>query len=248
LLLLSTDTDRHSARNGQGITAANFTAAFISVLNLDVESANTITTGMLGKLGAPLNETATFSLDVFAAHNNTEHDASLSRVDILQGGVEGTIRVDRRLVDALIRDVQVTEQPGVNTRSLGHTRGRRERESTQAGSPPLSEFFTSAGQGEAALLAILFGTGEGEGRVAPTGQVKTWLLEERFPVELGYRRSADVLTIAVVGELGASNRRFQDAERNQTLPDADAGTTAGVGKGAGHVRGNDVFGVIEGIH
>jgi len=203
---------------------------------------------MLGRLGAPQNEADSFSLNVFASHNHTEHDASLSRVDVIQGGVDGTICVDRRLVDAMIRDVRDTKQPGVNTRSLGHTRVRREQESMRAGSPPLSELFTGAAQGEAALLAVLFGTGDGDARVAPMEQVRAWMVEERFPVELGYRRSAEVLTGKLLGELSAGIKKFQDLELDQTVADADAATTAGGRKGAGDAHGHHAPGLGGIVH
>jgi len=152
---------------------------------------------------------------------------------MIQVGIDGIISVNRRLVDAMVGDVRDTKQPGINTRSLGHTRVRREQESMRAGSPPLSELFTGAAQGEAALLAALFGTGDGNARVAPVEQVRTWMVEERFPVELGYQRSAEVLTGELLGELSAGIKKFQDLELDQTVADADDTTTAGGRKGAG---------------
>ena len=83
----------------------------------------------------------------------------------------------------------------LDTGTLGKSRARRESESRAIGSPPLPERFTSFAQLEASFIPLVFGVGEvATSRYAPIDQVKAWLYEERFQVELGYARSSAPLT------------------------------------------------------
>jgi hypothetical protein len=101
----------------------------------------------------------------------------------------------------------------VTTTSLGKSRVRREKESRGVGSPPLSDLFVGVATGEAGLLLLILGQGEGAGRQAPKDVAKAWLLQERFPVEKGYRRSEVPLTSEFVAPISAAI----GAERSRLL-------------------------------
>ncbi|KAF2670824.1 Cloroperoxidase, partial [Microthyrium microscopicum] len=171
------------SRDGKGITKTNFTDGIATALNVDPSFAAIITNGAIGALGAPANESASFSLDQLDVHDVDEHDASLTRLDKIQGQ---TLTVQPSLVDALLAD---SDTGFITTNSLAISRVRREKESVAAGSPPLSDHFVGVSLGEAAFVLLVTGLGEGAARQAKKDIVKAWLDEERFPVELGYQRS-----------------------------------------------------------
>jgi hypothetical protein len=176
-------------RDGSNITKEDFNAAQVDALNMTPELANHTTNAMVAKLGAPKNTSTSFSLADFAAHDFTEHDASLTRQDYLQGNV---VDVQPGLVVLLMND-------GVggwlSAMTIGKSRARRESESRSIGSPPLPERFTTFAHLESSFILLVFGVGEvPSARYAPADQVKTWLEEERLPTELGYVRSATPLT------------------------------------------------------
>jgi hypothetical protein len=91
----------------------------------------------------------------------------------------------------------------LTTTSLGKSRVRREKESREAGSPPLSDRFVGVATGEAGLLLLVAGEGDGEARQAMKDLTKTWLIEERFPIEYGYRRSEVPLTMEFLASITA---------------------------------------------
>ncbi|KAF1984674.1 Cloroperoxidase [Aulographum hederae CBS 113979] len=202
-------------RDGKGITHDAFVQAQVNGLNLSPDLATTITNGMLGRLGAPQNQSEFFNMDQFSFHDHTEHDASLSRLDKIQGDF---VRVNARLVDTFLRD---SKTDSLNTASIGASRARREDESVKAGSPPLSDSFVAAGQGEAALILLIFGTGSGDSRNAPKSMVKSWLLKEEFPTAQGFVRSETQITPDVLAPLTAGIKRVRDQLSNSTTPDDD---------------------------
>lgn len=150
---------------------------------------------MVAKLGSPKNASATFDLSDFDAHDFTEHDASLTRLDRLQGD---TTDVQPSLVELLLAD---SETGWVDAFSIGRSRARREAESRGIGSPRLSEAFVSFAQLEASFILLVFGVENGTGvvRRAEKEMVRKWLNEERFPVREGFVRS-DGESGGVVGE------------------------------------------------
>lgn len=162
------------------------------------ELSNHTTDAMVAKLSSPKNTSAFFSLADFAAHDFTEHDASLTRQDAIQGNV---VDVIPGLVVLLMND---SVNGWIDTDTIGKSRARRESESRAIGSPPLPERFTSFAQLEASFIPLVFGIGGDASapgsRYAPADQLKTWLYEERLPTELGYVRSPVPLT----GDLQAS--------------------------------------------
>jgi hypothetical protein len=176
-------------RDGLNITKMDFNSAQVEALNMTPELANKTTNAMVAKLGIPKNTSSTFNLADFAAHDFTEHDASLTRLDKIQGS---TVDVQPSLVLLLLED---SSTGWLNTTSIGRSRARREAESRENGSSHLSEAFTAFAQLESSFIPLVFGVGDlASMRSAPSEQVKVWLNEERFPAELGYVRSQVPLT------------------------------------------------------
>jgi len=199
-------------RNGQGVTVEDFNDAQVTALNFDPTLAAAITSGMLGKLGAPQNESASFTLDQFDSHDHTEHDASLTRLDKIQGDF---VTVNPQFVSNLLADAS---GDSLDTDSIGKSRARREKESIAAGSPVLTDAFTAAAQGEAALILLVIGRGgQGADRKAPKNQVQAWMDYERLPVEEGYVRSETVLDSATLTPLTQGIKTEHDLIRNGTV-------------------------------
>jgi hypothetical protein len=173
--------------------------------------ASQTTNAMVKKLGSPVNESESFNLEDFAAHDATEHDASLTRADIIQGSV---IDVDPALVHLMLTD---SKTAWLDTESIGRTRVRRENESQDIGSPPLSSDFVNFAQLEASFIILVFGSGGDqdhvETRAASKARVKSWFNEERFPVDLGYNRSRSELTIplqdSIISSIGNWYRKIR---------------------------------------
>jgi len=194
-------------RNGQDISKEDFNNAQVTALNFSPDLASQTTNAMVSKLGAPRNLSDTFSLGEFSSHDFTEHDASLTRDDVLQGDATD---VDRGLVQKLIDDAKI---PWLNTTSIGRARARREAESVAAGSPKLSSAFVASGQLESSFLLLVFGVGgedDPDARGAPKEQVKEWLDVECFPVNKGYNRSEMVLTSDLHDALTAGVKKYHD--------------------------------------
>jgi hypothetical protein len=195
-------------RDGRNISKDDFNSAQVNALNFSPDLASKTTDAMVAKLKAPENSSATFDLDDFAAHNQTEHDASLTRLDLIQGS---TIDVNPGLVVKLLDDSDLS---WLNTSSVGRSRARREAESITIGSPKLSDAFTSFAQLEASFILLVFGVGGDQDmnvRGAPKEQVKLWLNEERFPIEKSYARSATVLTTDMQQGLIDGIKKYHDA-------------------------------------
>jgi len=195
------------SRDGQNITTEDFNNAQVVALNFSPDLASTTTNAMVAKLGAPTNLSDTFSLGQFSSHDHTEHDASLTRLDVIQGDA---VDVNYGLVQRLLDDATF---PWLNTTSLGHSRVRREAESIAAGSPKLADRFVSFAQLEASFITLVFGVGgenDTDARGAPKDQVKAWLDEERFPIEKGYDRSATVLTSNLHDALTDGVKKYHD--------------------------------------
>jgi hypothetical protein len=157
---------------------------------------------MLGKLGVLTNDTeqdANLRLDLEQTnvHDKTEHDASISRFDLSQGD---NLHVQGRLVQDFLDDTVPMAYPYLNTSSVGRTRVRREHESLALGNPPLSDIFFTGAQGEAGLIITIFSDGTGpitaknaDSRRIPKERVRSWLMNERFPTEQGFKRSSRVI-------------------------------------------------------
>ncbi|KAF2416442.1 Cloroperoxidase, partial [Tothia fuscella] len=185
-------------RNGRQISIAQFDQSIIDSINFHPDFAHAITMAMLGKLGVLVNNTeqdASLRLDLEQTnvHDKTEHDASISRFDLSQGNNKN---VQTELVQDLLDDTLPMAYNYLNTSSVGRTRVRRERESLKLGNPPLPSIFFSGAQGEAGLLLTVMSDGSSpitsqnaDFRRAPKERIKSWLVNERFPTEQGFKRS-----------------------------------------------------------
>jgi hypothetical protein len=186
------ETPRSILRRYDLIQIPRFNQAQVDALNMTPDLASKTTNAMIKKLGSPVNESESFNLDDFSVHDATEHDASLTRADVIQGSV---VDVDPALVRLMLAD---SEQPWLNTESIGRTRVRREKESLAIGSPALSSDFVHFAQLEASFIILVFGFGGDQDqidtRVASKELVQEWFNEERFPIEIGYYRSQVELT------------------------------------------------------
>ena len=166
----------------------------MNATNIDPAFVLSFTQTTFTNLGVPLD--GTIDLVDLDRHDVTEHDASLTRLDIIQGD---TLAVQLGMVGDMLNDA-----PGginyLNTTSLGLTRARREKESQAVGSPPLPVGFENLALAEAGLVLLLLGTGgetNPDERQALKSQVNEWFHFERFP--RGWVMSPTVLT--VVGDL-----------------------------------------------
>lgn len=179
-------------RDGRSISKDDFNKAMVDALNFDESLASGTTNAMVAKLGSPFNSSSAFDLEDFSTHDHTEHDASLTRLDVLQGSNSD---VAPGLVKLLMDD---SDTSYINAVSIGKSRIRRECESQAIGSPKLSTAFTAFAQLEASFIPLVFGTGgttkNANNRNAPKTPVRVWLNEERFPSDHGYKRPSTVLT------------------------------------------------------
>jgi len=168
---------------------------------------------MVAKLGSPKNSSIAFDLADFASHNHTEHDASLTRLDIIRGSISD---IQPSMVDLLLAD---SNTQYLNTSSIGYSRARREAESVAIGSPMLSAAFTSFAQLEASFILVVFGVGglnDTDARDAPKSQIHDWLNNERFPTDYGYERSQTILTSDLQQSLINGIKSFHDEYAGST--------------------------------
>jgi Peroxidase, family 2 len=195
-------------RDGRNITKDEFNNAQVAALNFHPDLASGTTNAMVAKLGSPKNSSAAFDLEDFASHSYTEHDASLTRLDILQGSV---VDVNPGLVLKLLDDSSL---PWLNTSSVGRSRARREAESKAIGSPPLSDAFTHFAQLESSFILLVFGVGGDQNSIdkigAPKDRLKEFLNEERFPINKGWQKSETVVTSDLQKAIIAGIQKYHD--------------------------------------
>lgn len=152
----------------------------------------------MGILSSSENHTEkTINLQDLNLHGKNEHDASMSRLDKIQGD---TLRVQPDLVQKILDDTVPISYPYLNTSSIGRTRVRREKESCAAGSgEPNQKITIGPGVGEGALALIFIGEGVQDGSsdaadrlIVRKERLREWLDLEKIPV--GWRRSKKVVT------------------------------------------------------
>ena len=200
-------------RDGRNISKDDFNDAQVLALNFDPSLASMTTNAMVAKLGSPKNSSTTFNLEDFSSHNFTEHDASLTRLDIIQGSISD---IQPSMVDILLADSSTNY---LNTSSIGYSRARREAESVAIGSPKLSAAFTLFAQLEASFILLVFGVGglnNSDTRGAPKSQIHDWLNNERFPTDQGYQRSQTILTSGLQQSLINGIKAFHDKYAGST--------------------------------
>jgi Peroxidase, family 2 len=180
-------------RSGRKITPSAFITAITTSLNFNTAFAENLTVGSFIRLGytdATATSTIAIDLETLNTPGRTEHDASLTRLNAIQGN---SLTVRPQLVQAMLDDTVPGNYPTLNTSSLGRTRVRRERGSIAAGSPPLNALGQNLAMGEAGLVLLFLGKPELVQRSSPDEKaasketVKEWMDWERIPK--GWRRS-----------------------------------------------------------
>lgn len=169
-------------------TAVNFEDAFIQNFFTPPQFR------LLGVLTKDQSRTdKTIDLEDFNFHGHNEHDASMSRLDKIQGD---TIDVQPTLVEKITCDTAPVDYPYLNTSSIGRTRVRRERDSVAAGSGELDFNVTTFPGVVEGALALLFlgegGNGDADKMVVRKERLREWMNFERIPK--GWRRSERVVT------------------------------------------------------
>jgi hypothetical protein len=177
-----------------------FQQALTEVYNVDPSFATTLASQ--GIQGVPHVEAGpnALNLDDLNKHDAIEHDASLTRLDAIQGDNHN---VQPKLVDALLADAT---GEFLTVQSLAKSRGRREAESKAAGSPALSAKASTLAYGEAALLLQVLGhlgTAKKDGSefLVPKAAAKRWLLEEQLPLD--WKKPPYVISLASTTGLSA---------------------------------------------
>jgi hypothetical protein len=190
-------------RDGRQISIAQFDQSIVDSINFEPNFAHAITMAMLGKLGVTTNDTEQnaalrIDLEQTNVHDKTEHDASVTRLDLSQGDNKN---VQLTLVQDFLDDTVPFAYGYLNTSSVGRTRVRREKESLALGNPPLADKFFQGAQGEAGLILTTMDDNSSpitsqnaDYRRAPKERVRSWLVNERFPTEQGFRRPSRVIT------------------------------------------------------
>ncbi|QDS69699.1 hypothetical protein FKW77_009759 [Venturia effusa] len=201
-------------RDGRNLSMSDFDDALSAALNLDNDFILSFFTPpqfrLLGLLAKDQNHTVqTIDLETLDAHGRNEHDASMSRLDRMQGD---TIHVQTDLVEKILCDTVPEDYPNLNTSSFGRTRVRREKESRAAGSgEPESNTTITPGIAEAALPFIFIGEGLGEDvnkMIVKKEMMREWMDFERIPK--GFRRSKRAIGAADFGPILASVKGWRE--------------------------------------
>lgn len=151
----------------------------------------------------------TIDLETLNFHNRNEHDASMSRLDRIQGD---TIHVQPDLVEKVLCDTVPEDYPYLNTSSIGRTRVRREKESRAAGSAQPDDKITIApGVAEGALALLFLGECLGEDAdnlFVRKERLREWMDFERIPK--GFKRSEKVVVTGDFGRIDDSVEKWRE--------------------------------------
>jgi hypothetical protein len=187
----------NSKRDGRNLGMDDFDNALLKVVNFSPHFIRDIFTApqfrLLGILAQDHDHTdETINLEDLNFHGHNEHDASMSRLDKIQGD---TIKVQPALVEKMPWDTVPVDYPYLNTSSIGRTRARKEKESRAAGSGQLDKDITiKPGVAEGALALIFIregGYGDANKLFARKERLREWMNYERMPK--GWKRSKRVL-------------------------------------------------------
>ena len=160
-------------QNGMDITSDMFKSAIMEVYNLDSGLAGTLANGAISLCGT--SGSTSINLADLDKHNAIEHDASLTRNDVILGDNHS---MQPALLQAVLDDAS---GDFVDVDSLAVSRARRGSESQAAGSPSLGLRSTLA-YGEAALLLSALGhLGNQTSAAIPKDALQQWIGEERLP-------------------------------------------------------------------
>jgi len=199
LKLLIEANDSRSNRDGRNLGMDDFEDAMVKAVNFDIDFIlNFFTIPQFRKLGILSQDQnytdAHIDLEDLNFHNHNEHDASMSRLDKIQGD---TIHVQPALVEKILCDTVPEDYPYLNTSSIGRTRVRRENDSYAAGSgEPDFNITIIPGVAEGGLALLFLGGGVDSSDAAEELKVrkemlKEWMDYERIPQ--GWKRSEKVV-------------------------------------------------------
>jgi hypothetical protein len=157
----------YSPRDGKNITLPQVEAALKSTLHMSSPLASSLTRS----LKPLLRKDGTFDLTDMRKHNVLEHDASFTRLDIIQGD---NYTFQPSLFKAFLDDAKGGP---VTIKTLAKTYIRRNKESRAAGSPrlPLNLWFVNVLQ-----TVSLLNTAQTGGKLNRE-LLDTFYEEERFP-------------------------------------------------------------------
>jgi hypothetical protein len=177
-----------------------FQQALSEVYNVDPSFATTLASQALQSLPHAEAGPNALHLADLNKHDVIEHDASLTRLDAIQGDNHD---VQPKLVDALLADAT---GDFLTIQSLAKSRTRREAESKQAGSPALSAKASTLAYGESALLLQVLGhlgtaKTDGSEYLVPKPAARAWLLDEKLPA--GWKRPPYVISLSSTTTLSA---------------------------------------------
>ncbi|KAI1494533.1 Chloroperoxidase [Biscogniauxia mediterranea] len=212
--------------DGRNISIADIASAIFASTNWSPDFGTVPGQGAFGGIGNP----PTIDLEQLDDPAATEHPASLTRDDASPSS--SSLTLDPARLQALLDDSPRSAY--ITTASLARSRNRVEaitRRAAAAGSSggngdgELTDAQRSIALGEASLLLLLMLDGDvpdaGADKAvdyaalrADKEMVRTWLREERFPVELGWAPSGRVVQLADVAPLSdaIAEAQGEDAE------------------------------------
>jgi len=162
-------------RSGKGISVEQIAAGATALYNFSPGPFESVAKSAIKMLASQLRQPGLLDLDVLRTHNAIEHDASLSRDDIIQGN---NFAINKTLVEQL---VSVTPGSTLSVAELGYIRSLRNTQSQALGSPPLSGKLLFGSLLESALVLNVHGKVAADGSlVAPKDSVKHWFLNEQM--------------------------------------------------------------------
>ncbi|KAI0602779.1 Chloroperoxidase [Biscogniauxia sp. FL1348] len=201
--------------DGRNISIADIASAIFASTNWSPDFGTIPGQGAFGGIGNP----PTIDLEQLDDPAATEHPASLTRDDA--SPQSNSLTLDPARLQALLDDSPRSAY--ITTASLARSRNRVEEITRRAAANgTLTDAQRSIALGEASLLLLLMLDGAvPDSATAAAGEVdygalradkervRTWLREERFPVELGWAPSARQVQLADVAPLSDAIAKAQ---------------------------------------
>ncbi|KAF2433544.1 Cloroperoxidase [Tothia fuscella] len=192
-------------RSGRRLKKSDFETGLVQGINLELTFAAALTDNAFFKLADnygfnPEDPRANLDLEQLNVPNETEHDQSMTRKDVIQGD---TLHQQPKMIAQVLGDSTPPSYPYLNTSSFGRTRLRRANESLAIGSRPLRPEEVASCNGEAALVVILLGetrrrNSESDDWLVKKERAGMWFSDERFP--WGWKRSSVPITLGMMNE------------------------------------------------
>lgn len=166
-------------RNGRNVNLNDLSLAAQNVWGLDANVANVLThVGWFATANTTLDGLLRQNIDLteLRAHGGVEHDASLTRLDFVQGDNHS---LQPHLLAAMMED---SPDEFITMDSLAKTRARVEQDSIKRGQPELSLKGNFISYGEAALVLQTMNAGTDMANAkARKSDIETWFGQERLP-------------------------------------------------------------------